>query len=194
MSAGRQNITSNKDWCTPKQYVNAVKKVWDGRIDLDPCSSIYSIVNATTEFMLPERNGLYEEWDYPTIYVNPPYGNDRVHGTTIRDWFCKIAHTYQKYDNEIIALVPVATNTLHWKQYVFPVARSICFLYDTRLKFIIGGTDDNKGAPMACCTIYYGKTPSAFEKIFSSFGATITLNAIRFPHLQKQLSTPILVY
>ena len=114
MSAGRQSITDNKDWCTPAKYVNAVKNVWGGKIDLDPCSSVCSIVGAKTEFLLPDRNGLIEEWDYPTVYVNPPYGSDKERGTTIKDWFKKIAHSYQKYDNEIIALVPVATNTAHW--------------------------------------------------------------------------------
>ena len=187
MSAGRQSITDNKDWCTPEKYVNAVKRVWGGKIDLDPCSSIYSIVSAKTEFLLPEKNGLFEEWDYPTVYVNPPYGNDKERGTTIRDWFKKIANSHQEYKNEIIALVPVATNTSHWKKYVYPVASSICFLYDTRLKFIIGGTDDNKGAPMSCCTIYYGENPSQFIDVFSEFGATIPLNGIKMPELKPTL-------
>ncbi|MCL1858698.1 MAG: phage N-6-adenine-methyltransferase [Oscillospiraceae bacterium] len=181
MSAGRQAITVNKDWCTPQKYVDAVKRVWGGKIDLDPCSSIYSVVNAETEFLLPEKDGLLEEWDYPTIYVNPPYGNDKERGTAIRDWFKKISVTYKKFNNEIIALVPVATNTSHWKKYVYPIAGAICFLYDTRLKFIIGGTDDNKGAPMSCCVIYYGNNPTSFMKEFSSFGAALTFNGILFP-------------
>jgi len=181
VSAGRQAITNNKDWCTPQKYVDAVKRVWGGKIDLDPCSSIHSVVAAKTEFRLPETDGLFAEWDYPTVYVNPPYGNDKERGTTIRDWLRKIASTYQKYDNEIIALVPVATNTSHWKKHVYPIASSICFLYDTRLKFIIDGTDDNKGAPMSCCAIYYGKNPSAFMEVFSSFGAAIPLCGIQMP-------------
>ncbi len=39
------------------------------------------------------------------------------------------------YGAEIIALVPVATNTAYWKKYVFDEADSVCFLYDTRLRF-----------------------------------------------------------
>ena len=181
MSAGRQAVTENKDWCTPQKYVDAVKRVWGGSIDLDPCSSIYSVVDAKTEFLLPETDGLFEEWDYPTVYVNPPYGNDKDRGTTIRDWFRKIATTYQKYNNEVIALVPVATNTSHWKRYVYPLASSICFLYDTRLKFIIGGSNENKGAPMSCCAIFYGGNPSSFMEEFSSFGATLPLSGVMLP-------------
>jgi len=183
MSGGRKAITDNKDWCTPKKYVDAVKKVFNGKIELDPCSSIYSIVGASTEFILPQTDGLQEEWDYDTIYVNPPYGNDKERGTTIRNWFEKIAITHKKYNSEIIALVPVATNTLHWKKYVYPIAKAICLLYDTRLKFIIRGTDNNKGAPMSCCAIYYGNNVDSFVDVFSIFGAVIPLDRITFPKI-----------
>ncbi|MCL2082155.1 MAG: hypothetical protein FWH04_02815 [Oscillospiraceae bacterium] len=181
MSAGRQAVTEIKDWCTPKKYVDAVKRVFHGSIDLDPCSSIYSVVNATTEFLLPETDGLREEWNYRTIYVNPPYGADKERHTAIRHWFEKIADTYKKYNAEIIALVPVATNTSHWKKYVYPLASSICFLYDTRLKFIIEGNSDNKGAPMSCCAVYYGENAERFRDVFSFFGAVIPLNEIAIP-------------
>ena len=183
MSAGRQSVTEVKDWCTPKKYVDAVKRVWGGAIDLDPCSSKYSIVNARNAFMLPKTDGLKAEWDYATVYVNPPYGKDKERGTSIKDWFSKIAASYQQYNNEIIALVPVATNTSHWKKYVYPVASAICLLYDTRLKFIIDGNDDNKGAPMSCCAIYYGSDPSGFIDVFSEYGAVIPLDGILMPGL-----------
>jgi hypothetical protein len=181
MSAGRQCVTENKDWCTPIKYIDAVKSVFGGEIDLDPCSSKYSIVNAKIEYQLPYNDGLSEEWNYNTIYVNPPYGNDKERGTRIYDWFKKIASSYAMYNNEIIALVPVATNTSHWKHYVYPVADAICFLFDTRLKFIIDGNPDNKGAPMSCCAIYYGNNAEAFMEVFSDFGAVIPLEGICLP-------------
>jgi len=181
MSAGRNSVTSNKDWCTPKKYVDAVRRVFNGNISLDPCSSIYSIVNAETEFMLPETDGLRADWNYPTIYVNPPYGNDAERKTRISHWFEKIVETHKAYNSEIIALVPVATNTSHWKKYVYPISSAICFLYDTRLKFIIDGTDDNKGAPMSCCAIYYGENTKSFASVFSQFGAVLLLNGIAMP-------------
>lgn len=43
----------------------------------------------------------------------------------------------------------MATNTRHWKDYVFGGADGICFLYDTRLKFLEKGEDTGKGAPMS---------------------------------------------
>ena len=144
MSAGRNVNSQSQDWCTPLKYVKAIVEMFDGNIELDPCSNKYSIVNAKTEFMLPS-DGLSKLWNYRTIYVNPPYGADRVRKTTIKDWIKKSYESYIEFGSEILLLVPVATNTSHWKNYIFGKAVSICFLYDTRLKFIINGNDNNKG-------------------------------------------------
>ena len=175
MSAGRNVNSQSQDWCTPLKYVKAIVEMFDGSIELDPCSNKYSIVNAKTEFMLPS-DGLSKLWNYRTIYVNPPYGADRVRKTTIKDWIKKSYESYIEFGSEILLLVPVATNTSHWKNYIFGKAVSICFLYDTRLKFIINGNDNNKGAPMSCCFIYYGKNIDKFQNIFMKFGAVVDIS------------------
>lgn len=180
MTAGRHAISKTKDWCTPQKYVKAVKDVFKGEIDLDPCSNYYSVVNAKVEYIFPKNDGLRDSWDYKKIYVNPPYGNNKINRTSIKDWFKRIAEARNK-GSEIIALVPVATNTAHWKEYVYPIATSICFLYDTRLKFSINGHEDTKGAPMSCCMIYYGDDPDEFAKVFSKYGAVISLENIQIP-------------
>lgn len=179
MTAGRKVNTLSQSWCTPPKYVNAIKKFWNGTIDLDPCSNEYSIVKAITEFKLPETDGLKEEWNFKTIYVNPPYGADRERGTTIKDWLGKCVLSYQKYNSEILALIPVAPNTTHWKKFIFGKADAICFLYDTRLRFLVDGMDSGKGAPMACCIIYWGKRYNIFFEHFIEFGAVIDLSHLK---------------
>lgn len=94
MTAGRKINTLSQHWCTPPKYVDAVKKVFGGEIDLDPCSSKHSIVKAIVEYQLPKHDGLQESWNYPTIYVNPPYGNDKRHGTTIKHWLERCAQVH----------------------------------------------------------------------------------------------------
>jgi hypothetical protein len=111
--------------------------------------------------------------------MNPPYGADRKRGTTIKNWLLKCALTHEKYDSEILALVPVATNTGHWKQSVFGQARAICFLYDTRLKFLENGLDVGKGAPMSCAMIYWGKNYDKFFEIFIEFGAVVDIQQLK---------------
>jgi hypothetical protein len=176
MSAGRTVNSKSQSWGTPPKYVNVIRQFFGGIISLDPCSNEYSIVNAETEFMLPQHDGLKEEWNYPTIYVNPPYGADRKRGTTIKNWLAKCALSHQKYGSEILALVPVATNTGHWKQSVFGQARAICFLYDTRLKFLENGLDVGKGAPMACAMVYWGQEYNKFYDLFIEYGAVVDIS------------------
>jgi hypothetical protein len=184
--AGRSVNSFSQHWCTPEKYVDAVREMFKGNIELDPCSNEYSIVKANIEYMLPKDDGLLKEWDYKTIYVNPPYGADRTRKTTIRDWLKKCAETHKKYNSEILALIPVATNTSHWKYYIFGEASAICFLNDTRLKFIIDGNTNNKGAPMACCMVYWGKDIKWFQFVFLKFGAVVNISDLKTEKLGKK--------
>lgn len=179
MTAGRKVNTQSQSWCTPPKYVNAINKFFGGKIDLDPCSNSFSIVHAQTEFKLPETDGLKQEWNYPTIYINPPYGADRKRGTTIKDWLAKCALSHNTYNAEIIALIPVASNTSHWKKFIFGQASSICFLYDTRLRFLVDGKDTGKGAPMACCLVYWGYNTSKFFQHFIEYGAVVDITHLK---------------
>jgi len=169
ISAGRQINTLTQSWCTPTKYVDAINKFFNNNIDLDPCSNLDSIIEAKVKYILP-TDGLSQNWNYHNIYINPPYGRDVERKTTIKDWLKKIYNTYYEYNSDILALIPVATNTSHWKKYVFGKAMGICFLYDTRLKFRINGNEDNKGSPMACCMVYWGKDFERFKDVFEEFG------------------------
>ncbi|MDE0470528.1 MAG: DNA N-6-adenine-methyltransferase [Ekhidna sp.] len=179
MSAGRTVNSQSQSWGTPHKYVKAIKRFFGGSIELDPCSNEHSIVHAVTEFMLPYNDGLKEDWNYPTVYMNPPYGADRTRGTTIKNWLAKCALTHKKYGSEILALVPVATNTGHWKQSVFGQAKAICFLYDTRLKFLENGLNIGKGAPMSCAIIYWGQDYYKFYNIFIEYGAVVDISNLQ---------------
>jgi DNA N-6-adenine-methyltransferase (Dam) len=192
MTAGRHNSWSlSQDWCTPPNYVKAIREFFSGTIELDPCSNRHSIVSAKVEYRLPGIDGLQAEWDYATVFVNPPYGADRERGTTIRDWLRKCAESHSKYGAEVLALVPVAANTRHWKLYVWGAATAVAFLYDTRLQFLVDGRDGGKGAPMACAMVYWGKQYERFEKIFLRFGAPVNVRHLHDKEVgmqdQKQL-------
>lgn len=179
MSAGRKINTLSQEWGTPKKYVDEVRRFFGGQISLDPCSNEYSIVHAQTEYRLPRHDGLKESWNFPTIYVNPPYGLDKQRHTSIKNWLCQCSMAYREYHAEVLALVPVATNTGHWKKYVFGDATGVCFLYDTRLKFLVNGQDGGKGAPMSCAMIYWGDNFEKFSRAFSQHGAAIDLSPLK---------------
>ncbi|MFB3890798.1 MAG: DNA N-6-adenine-methyltransferase [Phycisphaerae bacterium] len=188
MTAGRKINTLSQDWGTPGKYVRAVKEFFGGSISLDPCSNENSIVHAQTEYRLPEHDGLRESWDFPTIYVNPPYGLDKERGTSIRHWLCRCAEAHRHHLSEVLALVPVATNTGHWKRHVFGQAEGVCFLYDTRLKFLVNGQNGGKGAPMACAMVYWGKDFDRFYSVFAKFGAVVNLRNLKRKRIGQSFS------
>lgn len=179
MTAGRTVNSQSVNWCTPPKYVDAVRTVFNGKIALDPCSNEWSIVNAETEYRLPDQDGLRESWNFPTIYINPPYGSDKERRTTIKHWLYKCAYAHKHYGAEVLALVPVATNTRHWKEYVWGRATAVCFLYDTRLRFLVEGKDEGKGAPMSCAMIYWNTSFGKFLEVFNKFGAVVDLRQLQ---------------
>ena len=179
MTAGRSVNSKSQDWGTPPKYVDAIRRFFGGEIELDPCSSSFSIVNAKTEYMLPNKDGLKESWNFRTIFVNPPYGADRIRHTTIKHWLFRCAEVNKKYGSEVLALVPIAANTAHWKNYVWGRATALCFLYDTRLRFLVNGRDEGKGAPMACAMVYWGSNYEKFFEIFIEVGAVVDLRPLR---------------
>jgi len=167
------SIHSNStNWNTPIKYVALIHKMFGNKVELDPCSNKDSIIRAEKEIILP-NDGLEQEWSYKTIFVNPPFGRDFERKTTIKNWVAKCYESYEKYNSEILLLIPVATNTSHWKEFIFGKA-SICFLYDTRLKFGINGSEKNKGCPTACAMIYYGDNMKKFKETFSDVGYIIS--------------------
>lgn len=176
MTAGRTNSGAlSQEWCTPPKYVDAIRDFFDGIIHLDPCSNRHSIVSANVEYSVPKTDGLKESWNFPTVFVNPPYGRDKNTGTSIKDWLQKCCESHAIHKAEVLALVPVAANTSHWKKYVFGVAAAVSFLYDTRLKFLENGKNGGKGAPMSCAMIYWGERYEKFETTFIRFGAVVDL-------------------
>ncbi len=174
-------ITKKKDWGTPKVYADAVCSAFGDTICLDPCSGLHSIVEADKKLMPPRDDGLQHTWDYARIHVNPSYGADRKSGTRISDWLRKCADAHDEHGSEIMALVPVATNTGHWKRFVFGRATAICFLHDTCPKFLVNGREGGNGAPMACAMLYYGARHARSLEVFGEHGAVVNIAHMRAP-------------
>jgi hypothetical protein len=64
--------SKSNEWYTPPEYITAVKEVFGGRIDLDPCSSpeANKIVGAREFYCMKGEQSLWEG----SVYCNPPGG------------------------------------------------------------------------------------------------------------------------
>ena len=90
----------------------------------------------------------------------------------------RCANANTSFGAEVLALVPVATNTKHWKKYIWGQATAVCFLYDTRLRFLVKGKDEGKGRP-CLRMVYWGNNFKRFQDVFLEFGAVVDLRPLR---------------
>jgi len=204
--AGYTPDVVSQDWCTPEWILVAVREAFGvQQIDLDPCSNDTSLVNARVEYGVPTNNGLEDSWDFPSAFVNPPYGTSRMHRehrefvgpkqwkemsraerkkyvvTSIAHWLSRCAAAANDHGSQVIALVPVTPETKGWLKSVWPQANGICF-FDKRVKFIDFLTKEEcpQVIPKPLAIIYWaGAAGDAgyerFEAAFSKLGQVIPI-------------------
>jgi len=160
--------SGNNEWYTPKEIIQAVKKVM-GSIDLDPASSeVANVTIQAHQFFTIEDNGLIKKWN-GNIWLNPPYAQPFV------QQFCDLVS--EKYDSKEISqacvLVNNATETAFF-QRMMKSASAICFP-SGRIKFI--DVDGNaSGAPLqGQAILYFGNNQNEFIKQFSPFGGVVSI-------------------
>lgn len=188
----------NHSWCTPEWVLKACKKaVGTDQFSLDPCSNSTSIVHAKTEFRLPEKNGLHEEWNYPTIFVNCPYGTCHVHKTlntefegkwgdadkatkalyettSIEDWLFKCSQAQVEYNSHVLALIPATPETVGWRKWIWAYADAVCFV-KKRIKFIdpVTGKLCTQGFPKPHAIVYWGDNFKRFYDVMRDVGTVV---------------------
>ena len=69
----------------------------------------------------------------------------------------------------------------------------ICFLADTRLRFLEDGRDTGKGAPMACAMVYWGNNFAKFGAVFSEYGFVVNIAADIKPFAELPPVQPLLL-
>jgi hypothetical protein len=154
--------TGENEWYTPKEYIEAARKVMGG-IDLDPASSIAAngIVRATS-FFSKSANGLDQKW-WGNVFLNPPYSSDLIKKFTSKFIF----HVQSSEIHSGIVLVNNSTETA-WFRKLIDSAAAVLFT-SHRVKFL--DPQGNPGAPLqGQAFIYFGDSPDRFLNEFNKFG------------------------
>lgn len=155
--------SARSEWNTPPEIIQLTLRLFDGDIDLDPCSDA-ECRNIPSRFHYTERfDGLTKLW-VGKVYMNPPYGR------LITSWVRKFVDSYNVgfvtetsgWMTEGIALVPARTDTA-WFRIMrdFPV----CFVKG-RLKF----SGMHNSAPFPSAIFYAGQRTEQFAEIFGEIG------------------------
>jgi len=160
----RTSFTGNNEWYTPKQYVDAARRVMGG-IDLDPASSeLAQRVVMANAYYTKEDDGLAKPW-HGRVWLNPPYSQP-----AIADFIEKAACELRNGNvSECIILTHNYTDTA-WFHLAASISSRMCFTRG-RIKFV-----DPEGnvaaAPTQGSTFFYfgNDNGGSFEEAFNEFG------------------------
>ena len=156
--------TEGDDWCTPIEYVDAVREVL-GTIDLDPATNEYgqSIIGAS-KFYTKQDDGLAHEW-HGRVFLNPPYSVPMID-----KFVSKLLAEYMTGNvTEAIVLTNNSTET-QWFQGLLSVCQVVCFP-SRRLKFWKNGNE--VFATRQGQAFFYFGASEKFAKVFAAFGTVL---------------------
>lgn len=168
---------------TPDEIVAAIHRQWGGPAQLDPCADLSRPIAAVN--WGPETNGLDRArvwrgtvWCFPSGGV--AWGGPDGSRSLIGDWTHRCREAFAVNGSEVLALIPVATNTAHWRRDVWGVpaggaATAVSFLYEPRVKFLIQGKPYGRGASIPYATVYWGRNVRAFADAWRGLGAIVEI-------------------
>jgi site-specific DNA-methyltransferase (adenine-specific) len=140
------------EWATPQEFFN--KLDWRfGKFTLDPCATTENY--KTKKYYTLEDNGLTQDWEGETVFVNPPYRN-------LSEWVEKGYRESQKDDTKVVMLIPARTDTKYWHNYVMR-ASEIHFIKG-RLKF----GDSKNSAPFPSAVVVFNSGSSYVRNLYPS--------------------------
>ena len=140
------------EWATPQEFFN--KLDWRfGKFTLDPCATNDN--HKAKKYYTLEDNGLAQDWEGETVFVNPPYRN-------LSEWVEKGYRESQKDDTKVVMLIPARTDTKYWHKYVMR-ASEIHFIKG-RLKF----GDSKNSAPFPSAVVVFNSGSSYIRNLYPS--------------------------
>lgn len=94
---------------TPPETIQRIRRVFGGRIGLDPCTLSTNPVGADV-FYTEDDDGLVQPWDEETIFVNPPYN-------PIGEWI-RCAMKAAQAGSRVVFLAPARIDAPHSQRLI----------------------------------------------------------------------------
>lgn len=144
MKTHQRAIGKKQEWITPKYITDRL-----GSFDLDPCAPILPPWQIAGRTFTAKTNGLAQKW-IGRVWCNPPF-----HRYQRPLWMDKMS----KHRLEIM-LIPAATETEAFNEYVWKQAHSILFL-DHRPHFCsVKGRRSKANCGCSICLVSYSAKDS----------------------------------
>jgi hypothetical protein len=156
-----------RDWFMPPRYIEAIREVFGGTIDLDPLSEPEANNYVKAErIYTPETDGLSHPWR-GKILLNPPWGGGGPESVKRRA-IVKLLDSYQRGDIEA-AIVSLNANSTTTSWFAPLFGFHVCF---PNHRVMHSGPEGHQGAPNSGTVfVYLGPDPQRFAGVFRAFGA-----------------------
>lgn len=162
----------SNEWFTPLRYIQAVREVFGGPIDLDPASC--ELANQTVRaahYYSKKDNGLEQEW-HGRVWLNPPFGRIQTPGRKMNQglWICKLLQEYHQGNVEQAVLLTTCRPDTSWFEQLWQFP--ICFanhkvgFYTPEAGQILQEVSHAHGTLF----VYLGPNDQRFIDVFSRFG------------------------
>lgn len=158
--------SESNEWYTPPQYIEAVRELYGGSIDLDPatCPFANETVRAAQIFTIDD-DAFSHEW-HGNAFLNPPYGKDGQ--DSLAGKFCRYA--IAQYEAGNLDACVILVNSVHSQRWQAPLYdHPVCFV-DHRIAFVNSDGIENKNPTFQNIFVYIGAHENAFCEAFSKFG------------------------
>jgi len=156
IAKGRPEGYKSNEWFTPPEWLDRVRVVFGGQIDLDPCSCMEAQKNVQARrWLCKEQDGLARSWHADSVFVNPPYSRGVINlfvDKIVDEW------TQASFTQAII-LTNACPDTLWW-QALHELSVVMAFPRQ-RIKFL--RSDGSYVSPtLPNCFTYLGPNPGYF--------------------------------
>lgn len=164
-----RNGSGNCEWYTPPKFVELVKRVFGGEIDLDPAScdeANSKWVKARTYYTKP-KNGLTQPWR-GKVYLNPPF--QAVYMGPFVDKL--VSERRNGNCTEAVMLCSLWPE----KKWFWPILDNAALLCLPReyVSYIPKGKHSPTGHPkLASVFSYWGDNPKLFADVFREIGTVV---------------------
>ena len=135
--------SKKEDWGTPENFFKELDAEFN--FTLDPCADEFN--HKCDKYYTKEDNGLLQDWEGETVFVNPPYGKE------LSKWVKKCYEESLKKNTVVVMLIPSRTDTKYFHDYIYHKAE-IRFIKG-RLKFVEWGGVTRNSAPFPSMVVVY---------------------------------------
>lgn len=167
--------SEDQTWNTPRWFIARLERFL-GRVQLDPCSNEWSVVDAVDNVRLDQgRDGLSFSWARRgLVFLNPPYGDE------ISPFMEKLPEA-----DEAVALVPSRTDTVWWQGAADSCSALV--LWSGRLRFTGRREGPGQSAPFPSTVFYFGERTTPFLDAFIDDGiAILRPEGARISHMLRR--------